>query len=253
MKPSLNIAVAATCTLLGLASLSASDKEPLPATPPPDSLVTIERLAVERCRGHNSLTGRMRLHKEFTAPQGEVTTEAIGEYLHERQGEKIMFRVDLKNVVTTRAGGREAKVEQQILTISDGMFSYTLAETDGKIVSASKSVAQPAQTVLADVNFFQTLRAKFALKVMPDEKIDGHDVWVIEARPHAPVPGAAARSLHYILKDSGIRLRSTDHDATGRRIQFAGLSDLKFDEPIDPKRFIFTAPKGVQIVDMTGS
>ncbi len=219
----------------------------------PASLDTVEALCIERCRGHDTLTGRMRLQKQFTAPQGEVTSEAIGEYEHQRKGEKLMFRVELKMTVTTRAGGKESSAVQRILTLSDGQFSYTIAEMNGAIVSATKAISLPSQSVLADVHFFKTLRDSYTLRVMPDEKVDGHDVWVIEARPRKQAPGGPAKTLHYLIKESGIRLRSTDHDASGARIQFTGLSDIKLDEPIDPKRFIFTVPKGVKVVDVTGA
>lgn len=230
-----------------------AENEPAEVLKPTETLESVEAQCARRCREHASLTARLRLNKEINSPQGEVTIEAIGEYQHQRKGEKLMFRVELKNTVVTRSGGRESKVEQKVLTISDGQFSYNMAEMGGQVINATKSLSQPAQTMLADENFFKTLRTHYELRLMPEEQIDGQEVWVIEARPRRPAPGGPAKTMHYLLKEGGIRLRSTDHDASGRRIQLTGLSEIKFDEKIDPRRFIFTVPKDIKIMDLTGS
>lgn len=230
-----------------------AEDEPTDVLKPTETLESVEARCIQRCRGHDTLTARMRLHKEMNSPQGEVTIEAIGEYQHQRKGEKLMFRVELKNTVVTRSGGRESKVEQTVVTISDGQFSYNLAEMGGQVINATKTLSQPAQTMLADENFFKTLRTHYELRLLPEEKIDGQEVWVIEARPRRPAPGGPAKTVHYLLKEGGIRLRSTDHDASGRRIQLTGLSEIKFDEQIDPRRFIFTVPKDIKVMDLTGS
>lgn len=182
-----------------------------------------------------------------------METEGKGTYEELREGEKIMFRSELTNEIKAEIHGRRNQGTQKVLTISDGRFGYVLTLGPGDRKQAVKTLAPKAsQALLADGAFFERLRTKYQATVLQDEEVDGKEVWVVEARPTAPGPGEPAKITHYILKDCAIRVRTTGHDAQGRRVQFTGLSEIKLNAEIDLRRFIFEVPRGVEMIDMTG-
>ncbi|RIK68792.1 MAG: hypothetical protein DCC65_01280 [Planctomycetota bacterium] len=217
-----------------------------------ESLGAIRAECLSKASAHSTVAAKIRLNTEVISGQVSVVSEANGTYEHQRKGAKLLFRVEMKNQIRTKAGKRVVDDEQAVLTIGDGVHAYTLTHQKGKEPSAVKSMPVASQTLLADEPFFEVLASNFEVRVLPDEKIDAQDVWVLETRPRTPKPGQAAKTLHYIRKDCALRVRSTGHDATGRRIQFSGLSEVKLDPEIDPRRFIFEAPDGVKVMDLTG-
>ncbi len=229
--------------LLGVAQSQSS-------APDVTSFDQVKSASSQHCREIHSLTGKIRIDTESSTQQLTVHSEALGSYEHlVRKDGKLLFRVDLQNKVTQSANGRSASIDQSVSTISDGHFSYTLTTQPGQPATALRNLPKPSQTVLGDEAFFDGLSRGYHVRVLPDEKIDGKDVWVLEARPKAP--GRVAKTIHYIQKDHGIRVRSTGHDATGKRVQLTELSDIKIDPPLKQDRFVFKAPAGVKIVDMT--
>lgn len=226
--------------------------QPQPSTPAVASFDTVKSASSQHCQQFHTLTGKIRIDTVSSTQQVSIHTEALGSYEHlVRKDGKLLFRVDLHNKVTQSANGRSAAVEQSVSTISDGHFAYTLTTQPGQPATALRNLPKPSQTVLADEAFFDGLSRGYHVRVLPDEKIDGKEVWVLEARPKAPAPGRAAKTIHYIQKVSGIRIRSTGHDATGKRVQLTELSDIKIDPPLKQDRFVFKAPAGVKIVDLT--
>lgn len=217
-----------------------------------ETVESIERQAIAACENHKTLSAKMRLTADLTMGAAEIRTESNGTYEHQRQGENVVFRAELKNVVTSKARGQERKVEQTVVTISDGEASYTLTIQPGIKPTATKGAPKPGQTVLADRHFFNSLKKQYDIRVLPDDEVEGKPAWALEATPRQPAPNQPAKSIYYIHKDSGIRVKNTGHDKTGRRIQLTALTDLKLDAPIDSKRFMLDIPDGVTIVDTTG-
>lgn len=216
-----------------------------------DSIETIRNQAIAACARHESVSGKIRISADMIIAGATVNSESNGTYEHLRRGEKILFRVDTKNVILSKLQKREGRVDQDITTISDGQYCFTLTERKGRKPTATKAAPQPGQTVLADQYFFQGIILRNELRILPDQKIEGKDTWVIEATPKIPDETQPAKSVYYIQKETGIRVKSTGHDATGKRIQLTALTDLKIDPKLDPRRFIMEIPDGVTIVDLT--
>lgn len=218
-----------------------------------ETLDTILAKCEQNAVKYDTISARIRMSSEMNTGSAVIQSEANGSYEHRRHADKLLYRVEVKNQIKTKTRTRTIENEQDVLTVCDGQFAFTLAEQKGQKPTAVKDLPKASQTLLADRPFFEALVAAFNVTIKPDEQIEGHDVWVLEATPKNPSATQAARSLHYIRKDSAIRVRSSGHDATGRRTQLTSLSDVKLNPPLDAERFLFEAPEGVQVVDMVGT
>lgn len=225
---------------------------PLPRLFAEETIEAIETQSIAACEQHNSISAKMRLSTEMVMGAALVHSESNGSYEHMRNGDQVVFRVEMKNVVTSKVQGQERKVEQTVLTVSDGQSSYTLTTQPGQKPTATKGAPKSGQTVLADRNFFASLKRQYNIRVLPDEEVEGKPAWALEATPKQQIPNQPAKSIYYVHKDSGIRVKNTSHDKDGRRIQLTALTEIKLDAPIDPRRFMIDIPKGVTIVDTTG-
>ncbi len=235
------IPVGASCLLLLVTCQGASAG---------DTLQAIEAACVQRIAERPSLTAKIRMQTVRLTGAEVIISDSNGTYEHLLKGDQLLFRVEMKNEVTTRSRGREVRAVQQLLTVCDGRFAFTLTQ-QGTSKSVVKNLMQPGQSTLADKPFFEGLRRGFEVKVLPDAKLGDEDAWVIEAIPRQLGPGQPAKMVHYILKSSGIRSKSTGHDQMGRRIQLTQLTELSFEATADAKRFRFELPKGVEVLDLT--
>ncbi len=217
-----------------------------------DSLPSIESHAIAAAAKLEAVTAKMRINTMMKMGEADIESESNGTYDHQRHGNRIVFRIDLKNVVTSRNQGQTRKAEQSVLTISDGAACYVITTQAGRKPTVTKSIPQPGQTIVADENFFATLKKSYNLRVLPDQNIEGKIAWVIEATPKAAAADQPAKTIHYIQKESGLRVKSTGHDKTGRRIQLTALSQINLKPDIKPDRFLVELPDDVTIVDMTG-
>ena len=53
--------------------------------------------------------------------------------------------------------------------------------------------------------FFDALFRENYVRLLPDDKVDGHEVWVIESTPKQMIGGQPVKTVHYILKDCGLQ------------------------------------------------
>jgi outer membrane lipoprotein-sorting protein len=53
-----------------------------------------------------------------------------------------------------------------------------------------------------------------------------------------------------VAKDSGIQVRSILMDADGDPVLTTNYSDITVNPELDPKRFDYTPPPGVEVIDM---
>lgn len=217
-----------------------------------ETLPSIQSQAIAATEKLESVSANMRINAMMKMGEADIESESNGTYEHQRHGNRIVFRIDLVNVVTSKLQGQMRKAEQTVLTMSDGAACYTVTTQAGRKPTVTKSIPQPGQTIMADKHFFTSLKSSFNLRVLPDQTIENKKAWVIEATPKAASADQPARTLHYIQKESGLRVKSTGHDKSGRRIQLTALSQINLNPEIKPDRFLVELPDDVTIVDMTG-
>lgn len=93
----------------------------------------------------------------------------------------------------------------------------------------------------------------YTLKLLPDETVDGKPCYVIEMTPASPAMRATmGRMVSYYVKKTGLSIKGVSYDTKGKVSSTTITTDVKVDEKIDPSQFVFKAPAGVTVQDMTG-
>lgn len=218
-----------------------------------EDLRSIAIKAIEASNKHKTIHAKLVMRMDAGSAAQTMTSLGTGTYEHLVEGSVVKFRMDLENTLTAETDAK--KITTPVSTISivcDGPSVFTLTDNLGD-KNAIKNIGRANQSFAACKEFFAALFQDNAVKLLPDEKQDGKDVWVIEAQPKSPKRGQVAKTVHYILKDCGLRVKTTGHDPNGVRIQLSLLTEIKLDAPIKPERFVFKIPPGVRVVDLSRS
>jgi outer membrane lipoprotein-sorting protein len=100
---------------------------------------------------------------------------------------------------------------------------------------------------------FKKMHSDNTVKMLPDEKVDGVSTVVFEVVPKDVAGSPVAKSIMYFAKDTGINVKVVGKDKDGKDV-FSNMStDIKLNTEIANDHFVFKAPEGVQVMDMTGS
>jgi outer membrane lipoprotein-sorting protein len=169
----------------------------------------------------------------------EGTTEML------RKGSNFMARAEMKMVMETNAGGQVSKQESTVLTITDDAYTYTLSDMGG-MKSAQKMKMQKMQ-----VDPMATWKESADLKVLPDASVDGRAVWVLEATPKGEAAAMQGKSILSFDKDTGQMIKMVANSPDGKPMTTMTLTDIKVNPDLGPDRFVFKAPAGVQVQDLS--
>ena len=170
------------------------------------------------------------------------TTKGTTEML--RKGADFLVRTESQTAMETTIGGNTTKQTTSMLMINDGSYTYTLSETAG-MKSAYKTKMEKSE---ADP--FKAWQANSELKVLPDSTLDGHEVWVIEATPKGNQT-AQGKTVIYYQKDSGQMIKMVTYAPDGKPTMTTTCDDIKINGEVSPDRFVFKAPPGVDVQDMS--
>ncbi len=177
-----------------------------------------------------------------------------GQFQAMRKGDKTLSRMDAKTRMTTKMGGKDEAGDISSLTIVDGEFIYTVMDQGGqKMATKSKVEAKAGSDPLDSKQAFEALDKDFNLKILPDQSVDGKEAWGIEAtpkdtkNPNMPL----VKMVTCYDKKTGLPLKSVGYDKEGKAVNTTLISDVKVNSPIPAERFVFKAPPGVEVMDMT--
>jgi outer membrane lipoprotein-sorting protein len=163
-----------------------------------------------------------------------------------RKDGKELSRTDMDMTSEMKSGDFEMKMVMKSQQISDGQFSYSLIEyLDGPqkgTKQAFKNVYQPQNTSP------RYLKEMGDLKLLPDEKVDGAECYVIEVTLKQQ---PTTKNINYFRKADGIVAKAVTTD-NGKQIGSMHMTDIKLNPDLAADRFVFKAPEGVQVQDMTG-
>lgn len=167
-----------------------------------------------------------------------------------KQGDKYMSRIEQKGTMTQTMAGQENKVETSSLTISDGDFFYTLAEHSGQKMATKQNIDSRATMDVKAI--IEDQKEQFTLKVLPDDKVDGMECFVLEGTPKDTEGSPYATTTMWFRKADAIPSKMVGKDKDGKEVYSYHLTDIKVNEDIPADKFKFTAPEGVEVMDMTG-
>jgi outer membrane lipoprotein-sorting protein len=221
-----------------------------PPPPPIDTLESVEKAIVDRFQNVRSLQCRLSTaqNQELEGVKFEGRTDGLYEYV--KKGDKIFYRSEMKNKLIRKQADTEEVIETTSLMVADGEVLHVLTEgPDGK--SARKTKTPPPTSIFPDRTYFDNLHATFDLKLLPDAALNGTATYAIEANAKTVKPGAVNRMTLFFDKATAMALKTVGVDESGKTVLTMRNSDIQVNAEINPDRFVFKAPEGVQVVDMT--
>lgn len=216
-----------------------------------DDLDAIEKKVVEQLDKVKSLTAKTVMTQDIKDENMSNKMRSEGTFEYARKGDKSFFRTDMKMTGETAMKGAEPqKLDGQMQLISDGDVTYIYNE-QGQMKMAYKTKADKNMN-LVDKDLFKRLKEDHDLKVAADANVDSKSCYVVEATPKKP-SGPMAKMVYYLQKDSGLVVRTVGQDKDGKDLVTTQMSDIKLNVDIPADRFVFKAPEGVTVMDMTGA
>lgn len=219
-----------------------------------DTVDSVLKKISEKMSKHQSLRYKTELKADYKFPTfaQKMNTVTRSEYLKKGQG--CASRQETTSDTVTKMEGQEAvKSRNESLIISDGDALYMLSDTDGQ-KTALKQPINPATNFnpFDQARLFEESRKQFDYKLLPDQTVGGKPCWVIELRAKNPQPNEPMNRAHmFIDKDNCMTIRHVSFDAEGRETATMVTDDIKFDAPIPADRFVFKAPPGVEVQDIS--
>ncbi len=192
----------------------------------------------------NSFSAKIKMVTEVKQEGFSMVNTNDGMIEMLRKGGELLVHSESKSVAETNVGGNVAKQESSVLYITDGSFAYTVSEAAG-----TKS-AQKAKFEKLDVDPFKAWQNKADLKVLPDSSSDGRAAWVIEITPKSDQEDQGKTIIHYD-KESGQMIKMIAFSPDGKPMTTMTYSDIKINDKISPERFVFKAPPGVEVQDLS--
>jgi outer membrane lipoprotein-sorting protein len=214
-----------------------------------ETIDSVEKKLAEASGKIKAISYKMTMVMDMKFEGGSMKSESVTLYELQKAGEKFKSRSDTKTSGVTNMGGQEMKTDSTALVICDGEFAYTLSETMGQKM-AQKAKLDPAQDGLNLKSTFALLRKDYNLKVLPDEKADGRDCFVIEAAPK-DASSAGTKLVYHFAKDLGLMVKYVAYGKDGKPTTTMTTTDVKLDPTFPPDRFNFKAPAGVEVTDRT--
>lgn len=212
---------------------------------------TVESLARkigEQTDKYKTLQYDMHMVNEVESMGGRMVMD--GQFQAMRKSGKTVSRMESK---TVQKMGEESQTFTSTM-INDGEFMYTISDVAGQKM-AMKMKPNPKMAgsdPLSSESAFKAMKQDFNLKVLPDATVDGKEAWVLEATPKdAKNAEILARMVNYYDKKNGLPIKSVGYDKAGKVVNTTTFSNFKLNADIPAERFVFKAPPGVEVMDMT--
>jgi outer membrane lipoprotein-sorting protein len=225
-----------------------------------ETVEEFEKKIVDGMAKQKSISYKMKSTTDMKNPQLTYKSDAEGTMEVAKRGEKKWSsRMDIKTNSLRKVGEeKEVKELGKILSIYDGEFSYTYTETgEQKMAMKMKPDEKTNMDPFDGKIMFKELHKIYDFKLLPDEKVDGQAVYVLELTAKKSEDNkdqmGMQRMMNYYRKDNGIPIKSVGVDKEGKTVFTSTISEVKLDEEIKPERFVFKAPAGVEVMDMTKS
>ena len=214
-----------------------------------EKLDAVEKQIVAKWEKVKSMTAKMDMTMDVNQGGMQMKTTMKGTVEYLRQDAKMLSRMDTEMETSFEMGGKPNTMKSSMLMVSDGEISHSLIEQMGqKMCVKNKADANSA----TGADMFKSLRKDYDLTLGDDESIDGAECWAVNAKPKTTAPpNAPAKFVHYFRQKDGANVQSFGFDAADKKIMTTKYTDIKFNEKLDPTRFKFEVPEGVQVMDMT--
>ncbi|MCK4340704.1 MAG: outer membrane lipoprotein-sorting protein [Phycisphaerae bacterium] len=214
-----------------------------------DELESVEKKIVAAWEKHTSLTAKLTVVTKIAGKISVVEGKSEGTLEVARTGAQTLIRQEIAMKRVWKVTGKTHKRERKSTVIFDDRHTYELAESEGK-KTATKDVAD-RQPPVTPPFMLALLHKDYILKLLPEETLAGRKVYVIEAKPKDPKKVSIPQVVQYIDQERGVVLKSVTYGKNGEPEQTTTFTDFKFGVKIDPERFVFKPPDGVEVIDLT--
>lgn len=225
--------------VLGFTSLAVAD----------EAVDTLEKKIHAAWEKQKSMTAKLTMITKMEMGGMSMDGKGDGTVEFMRNGDKVLSRTEVKTTMTRKMGDQETKMEQPMTSIIDGEFNYTLTEMMGQKM-AMKSKIDPRMTG-EPKGMFEELHKEYELKLLPDETVDTMKCYAIEATPKEKTQAGGGKMNLYFDQPTGFVVKMIMFGPDDKPATTMTYSEMKFDVKIDPDRFKFKAPEGVQVIDQT--
>lgn len=211
----------------------------------------IERRIVSAWNQHRSLRAKVTMVQFDRSGPKEYQQRSEGTLEVLRTGDKTLARVDLKTVSRLPGPASRPTLEEQSTTIVDGQYMYSLIVSSAG-PRAAKAAIDP--TLCGDPQaLLDLLRKDHDVNFVAESNVDGWLAFTFEAKlkEKPPQPGATVRTVCSFDQERGCLLRLIGFDEQGKPTGMMTYADIQCDLDINPDRFKFAAPPGVEVVDHT--
>ena len=219
-----------------------------PAAFADEKVDALEKEIAAKWKDINSMTAKMEsvMDMEQQGMKMHHAMKGTMEYL--RKDDKMLSRMESETESDMDMGGQKQTMKSTSLMVSDGEFMHTLSETMGQKMCV-KMKADPE--LIGNDAMLKTLKEQNDLSMGDDETVNGDKCWVLISKAKQTQPGAPNKTCYYFRQKDGIAIQTIGYDDSGKKIMTSTLSDIKINQKIDPARFEFKVPEGVQVMDMS--
>jgi outer membrane lipoprotein-sorting protein len=218
-----------------------------------DDLADIEKQLIEAQKKLKSFSAKLKTSHDMDLGEGNtLKADSKGTLEWMQKGDTVMYRMETAGERIQNIGGREDKAAMASTNVCDGKYLYVLSDVYGNVSAAKYMADQKPRREVSVEETLKSLRKSYDLKRLPDEELQGCDCFVLQATPKNADRSPTVKDLHYFCKDLGMVIKSAGYDKGGKAIFTWELTDIRKDTGINPDRFRFEAPEGVEVQDMTG-
>lgn len=214
-----------------------------------ETLESVIRKLSEKWANTKSMTADMTIRSAYSNPTGDFLTIGTARFEFQRQGNKTLFRKYTKYTITiSRDGQEKRRYVYSDLEVNDGEFYYLLHDRPDAVTA--EKYPDASDTSLDGRSLYERMSKSDDQTFVGLDKVNGRDVYVIRSKPK----GQSYRKetlAHYDV-ETGELVKSTFHDWVGKRESSMAMDNIKINPSIDPARFRFEVPEGVELVDRTG-
>lgn len=220
-----------------------------------ESLEDVEKALEAKWEKIKSMSTKLDVTQDLEMYGMSIKSESKGTSIFMRDGDKIMSRTEMEGTSEQSMGGTPMKQETEMIMVDDGehAYTYTHDKTTGQ-KQAMKTESGTGQSQFG-AEYFDQMRESFDLKILPEEEVRGDACYVIEGKPsgdNQQMAQAIARMVHFYRKSDGALMQLTGFSPDGKEVMKQSFTEIKINGSIDKDKFVFKAPEGVQVMDMTG-
>ena len=215
------------------------------------TLQDVESSILNLVEKQRSFTANVRMEVDVQEEDFQIRSTKTGTYEFAKKDRNSLYRQELEVNGIQRIDDEEMQFKHKEVVVCNGRHIYTLIDDAGQ-KSATMVGAQSSPPSRVDRALFTRWHAAYHLKLLADENVEGIPAWVIEAKPKsAGVEALPAKTLYHFSRADGIMIRRVQFDDQGKMTESTTFSNVRLNPELDEKRFEFTPPEGVEILDLT--